>query len=117
MRSSKRAHSRVPALPWQAALARSTVSRSVNTSFLERHNGTDRHRNARKVRKTYTFSKDWEVHEAMTYFTMYSYNFCWPVRSLRTEAGEARTPAMVASLADHVWTLAGWIKRPTVQFA
>ena len=60
-------------------LARSKVSRSVNTSFLERQNATDRHRNARKVRKTYTFSKDWRVHEAMTYFTMYSYNFCWPI--------------------------------------
>ena len=56
----------------QAAVARSAVSRSVNTAFLGRQNATDRHRNARKVRKTYTFSKDWEVHEAMTYFTMYS---------------------------------------------
>ena len=51
----------------QAALARSNVSRSINTSFLERQNATDRHHNARKVRKTYTFSKEWTVHEAMTY--------------------------------------------------
>jgi hypothetical protein len=43
---------------------------------------THRHHNARKVRKTCTFSKDWRVHEAMTYFTMYSYDFCWPVRTL-----------------------------------
>ncbi len=56
----------------QAALAKSMVSRWINTSFLERQNATDRHHNARKVRKTYTFSKDWRVHEAMTYFTMYS---------------------------------------------
>jgi hypothetical protein len=28
----------------------------------------------RKARKTYCFSKDWEVHQAATYFTMYSYN-------------------------------------------
>jgi hypothetical protein len=55
-----------------AALRRSRVSRQVNVSFLERYNATDRHRNARKVRKTYTFSKDWQVHESMTYFTMYS---------------------------------------------
>ena len=72
-----------------AALARSKVSRWINTSFLERQNATDRHHNARKVRKTYTFRKDWRVHEAMTYFTMYSYNFCWPVRTLeeRDEQG------------------------------
>ena len=53
-----------------AALSRSAVSRSINVSFLERQNATDRHHNARKVRKTYTFSKDWRAHEAMTYFTM-----------------------------------------------
>jgi IS1 family transposase len=55
-----------------AALGQSRVSRWINVSFLERQNATDRHRNARKVRKAYTFSKDWQVHESMTYFTMYS---------------------------------------------
>lgn len=41
-----------------AALGMSRVGRAINTSFLERQNGTDRYRNARKVRKTYRFSKD-----------------------------------------------------------
>jgi IS1 family transposase len=54
----------------EVALGESSASRTVNTSFVERHHGTDRGRNARKSRKTYRFSKDWEVHEAMTYFTM-----------------------------------------------
>ena len=58
-----------------AVLARSTASRGINTSFVERQNATDRHRNARKVRKTYTFSKDWAVHATMTYFTIYRDNF------------------------------------------
>lgn len=102
-----------------AALARSRASRRINTSFVERVNATDRHHNARKVRKTYTFSKDWSVHVAMTYFTIYSYNFCWPVRTLREPAGEGRwrqrTPAMVAGLADHVWTMREWITMPAVQ--
>ena len=53
-----------------AALAISLVSKVVNISFVERQNGTDRNRNRRKVRKTYGFSKDWKVHESMTYFTM-----------------------------------------------
>ena len=66
-----------------AALGMSSASRAVNTSFVERQNGTDRHRNARKARKTYRFSKDWRHHEAVTYLTMYIYNFCWPVRTLR----------------------------------
>jgi IS1 family transposase len=102
-----------------AALALSTVSKAINTAFVERHNGTDRNRNGRKVRKTYCFSKDWQVHEAVTYFTMYSYNFCWPVRTLRVKgadgAWEQRTPAMTAGLTDHVWSLAEWLTYPAVQ--
>ncbi len=91
----------------------------VSTSYLERHNATDRHRNARKGRKTYRFSKDWEVHEAMTSFTMFSYNFCWSVRTLRVrgERGrwQQRTPAMAAGLTDHIWSLAEWLTLPGVQ--
>ena len=102
-----------------AALALSTVSNAINTAFVERHNGTDRNRNGRKVRKTYCFSKDWQVHEAVTYFTMYSYNFCWPVRTLRVKgtdgAWEQRTPAMTAGLTDPVWSLDEWLSYPAVQ--
>jgi IS1 family transposase len=101
----------------QAAWANSPVSRVVNTSFVERHNGTDRNRSARKARKTYCFSKDWWIHRAVTFFTMYSYNFCWPVRTLKTEQGQERTPAMAAKLTDHVWTLVEWLKYPAVQLA
>jgi IS1 family transposase len=101
-----------------AALAVSTASRMINTAFVERHNGTDRHRNARKARKTYRFSKDWWIHEAVTYLTRYSYNFCWPVRTLREKVAghwQPRTPAMVAGLADHVWSLSEWLSFPAVQ--
>jgi IS1 family transposase len=101
-----------------AALALSLVSTVVNTVFIERHNGSDRNRNRRKVRKTCCFSKDWLVHEAMTYFTMYSYNFCWPVRTLRIRVGEQqyqqRTPAMAAGLTDHIWSIQEWATYPAV---
>jgi IS1 family transposase len=101
-----------------AALALSLVSKGVNTVFIERHNGSDRNRNRRKVRKTCCFSKEWEVQEAMTYFTMYSYNFCWPVRTLRERIGEQRyrprTPAMAGGLTDHGWTTREWIAFPAV---
>jgi IS1 family transposase len=103
------------------ALRRSKVSRRVNVSFLERYHATDRHKNARKVRKTYTFSKDWRVHVSMTYFTIYGYNFCWAVRTLNErEVGgrvRPRSPAMAAGLADHVWTMREWITMPSVQCA
>lgn len=102
-----------------AALAVSLVSTAVNTVFVERENGTDRNRNARKVRKTYCFSKDWEVHEAVSYFTLYSYNFCWAVRTLRQgsrrKGYRQRTPAMAAGLTDHIWTLKEWLSHPAVQ--
>src|SRR5262249_7942547 len=100
----------------KAALEASAVSSTVTTVLVERHNGTDRNRNARKVRKTYGFSKDWDVHEAVTYFSYSSYNFCWPVRTLRERnaAGkwEQRTPARAAGLTDHVWTMKEWLTLP-----
>jgi IS1 family transposase len=91
----------------------------ISTSYLERNNGTDRHRNARKGRKTYRFSKEFAMHEALTHFTTYSYNFCWPVRTLRVEVGhgrfQQRTPAMAAGLTDHVWSLREWLAFPACQ--
>lgn len=102
-------------------LGESAASCRVNTSFIERQNGTDRGRNARKSRKTYRFSKDWQVHEAMTYLTMYSYNFCWCVRTLRVRNEDGRwwerSPALAAGLTDHVWTWKEWFGRPAVQSA
>ena len=102
-----------------AALGRSKVSRAINTSFVERQNGTDRHRDARKARKTYRFSKDWRHHVAVTYLTMYVDNFCWPVRTLRVkdEGGrwQKRSPAMAAGLAEHVWSIPEWLAFPSVR--
>ena len=100
-------------------LGESAVSRRVNTSFVGRQNATDRGRNARKSRKTYRFSKDWQVHEAMTYLTLYSYNFCWCIRTLRVKDEQGhwgqRSPALAAKLTDHVWTWREWFNRPAVQ--
>jgi hypothetical protein len=102
-----------------AALAASPVSTMINTAFVERHHGTDRSRNGRKIRRSLSFSKNWKVHNAVTYFTMYSYNFCWSVRTLRLRGAEGqweqRTPAMAAGLADHMWSLAEWLTFPVVQ--
>jgi hypothetical protein len=67
----------------------------------QRHNGTDRSRCNRKVRKRYGFSKDWDVHRAARALSYFSYNFCWPVRTLRVKAGgqwRLRTPAMAPGL-------------------
>jgi IS1 family transposase len=90
-----------------ALLSRSTASTTINTSFVERNNGTDRHQNARERRKTYSFSKDLAMHRASSYFIDFSYNYCWSVRTLRVRGPDgswrARTPAMAVGLSDHVW--------------
>ena len=103
----------------EALLKASVCSRTTNTSFVERRHGTDRGQNARKSRRSYRFSKDWEVHVAMSYFAAYRSTFCWPARTLRTKAEDGRwqqrTPAMAAGLADHVWTLEEWINFPAIQ--
>ena len=76
-------------------------------------------RTEEKVRKTCCFSKDWQVHEAMTCFTRYSYNFCWPVRTLRVKVGRKRyrqrTPARAAGLTVNVWTIREWATYPAVR--
>jgi IS1 family transposase len=104
----------------QKALDDSRCSHAVNTAFVERYNGTDRHQNARKVRKSYRFSKDWDIHEAATFFSAYSYNFCWPVRTLRLRLADGSwgpdcSPAMSAGLTDHVWSLHEWITLPATE--
>ena len=59
------------------------------------------------------------IHDAVTYFTMYPYNFCWPVRTLRQQCPDGQwrpqTPAMAAGLTDHVWSLWEWLTFPVGQ--
>lgn len=99
-------------------LAESIASVTVNTSFVERNNGTDRGQNSRKCRKTYCFSKNLDIHISVSYFVGYGYNFMWPVRTLELKGLDGkkikRTPAMAAGLTDHVWTLQEWCTFPAL---
>lgn len=99
----------------EEALERSPVSNTINTSFIERNNGTARHFNARKQRKTYCFSKRIIEHEAMSWLMVAHYNFCWTPRTLQVETVPGkyaqRSPAMAAGIADHVWSLLELLKR------
>lgn len=92
------------------ASGRSRASTAIDTSFVERQDGTDRHRNARKARKTYRLSKDWRFREAITDLTLYTHKFCWPVWTLSAKGDQgrrrSRSPAMAAGLSDRVWTMA-----------
>jgi IS1 family transposase len=95
----------------EETLAESERSQTINTSFVERYHGTQRQFNARKKRKTYTFSKELSFHEACMWLVVVWYNFGWCVRTLREKVQQDppryhyRTPAMVAELTDHAWTM------------
>jgi hypothetical protein len=89
-----------------ALLKASVCSRTINTSFVERRHGTDRGQNARKSRRSYSYSKVGEDRVAMSDFTAYRSNFCEPVLTLRTKAEDGRwqrlSPTIAAGLADFV---------------
>jgi hypothetical protein len=95
----------------EAVLAEGSTAPTINVSYVERWNGTQRHWNARKARKVYTFSKDWVFHVAVTWLVVTAYNWCWTPRTLREQVAaeparyRQRTPAMVAGLAAAPLTL------------
>jgi IS1 family transposase len=94
-----------------AALEQGSTAKTINTNYIERWNGTQRHFNARKARKVYTFSKELDFHVAVTWLCVVFYNFCWTPRTLRQQVQidppryHQRTPAMVAGLTKELWSL------------
>jgi hypothetical protein len=86
----------------------------VNTAYIERLNATFRARLATLVRRTRAAARRTATLEAGRWLIGTCYNFCWPHRSLRRWRTPAdpdgphwveRTPAMVAGLTNHRWTL------------
>jgi len=102
-----------------ARLHTSSVSTTVNTSFVERENFTLRQRNRRLTRKTSGFSKELPWLEKQLWLSLAYYHLVLPHDSLRQRlntpeptrgSGSARcwcpiTPAMAAGMTDHVWTM------------
>jgi hypothetical protein len=84
----------------------------INTGAVERHNGTSRPRNQRKVRETLAFSKATRYHRWMSWLAVGLYNFCHAHSSLKIkQEGQIwhRSPAMTAKLADHIWSTREWL--------
>jgi hypothetical protein len=102
----------------QEVVLEAGASQAINTSFIERWFATQRHFNARKRRKSYTFSKELSYHEACTWLVVLWYNFGWCVRTLREKLRRRppryrqRTPAMAAGLSDHVWSMEELLRYP-----
>lgn len=83
-----------------------------STAYIERTHLTMRHMNGRLIRKGLGFSKLLKMHRAQAIWEDGVYNLGRTVKTLREESkGEAcrrwryRTPAMVAGLTDHRWTV------------
>ncbi|HUG48056.1 MAG TPA: IS1 family transposase [Candidatus Limnocylindria bacterium] len=72
----------------------------ISTSHVERHNLSMRMGMRRFTRLTNGFSKKVENHAAMVSLHFMHYNFARPHSAL----GKNITPAMAASVTDHVWT-------------
>ena len=75
----------------QEALAGGGSAGTVNTSYVERWHGTNRHVNARKAREVYTSSKALLFHVAVTWLCVVFDNFGWQPRTLREQV-EADPP-------------------------
>ena len=84
--------------------------KKINTSFIERFNGTIRERFAPLTRKCrYAAAKTTTVHTGI-YLIGCVYNFCSPHYELsksQTKGGYgfSCTPAMASGLTDHVWSV------------
>lgn len=71
----------------------------IETTYIERFNGTLRGWLCRLTRKTYACSKDWDMVEAALALLFASYSFCKAPGTLR------KTPAMAVGLTDHRWSM------------
>jgi hypothetical protein len=94
----------------QQRLEASPASTHVNTAFIERANGCDRHRNPRKARKVLSFSKQGAEHRAVSWLVMVLSIFCWVPRTLR------RTPAMILGKTTHALTVGEFLRRRPTGF-
>ena len=84
---------------------------AIETTYIERFNGTLRQWCKRMTRKTYAFSKDWGMLEAMLALNFAHYNFCRRHGTLKA------TPAMAAGVADHRWTVEELLENACVRRA
>ena len=91
-----------------AALSSSKASTHVNTAFVERQHGTDRHLNRRNVRKSLAFSKEKAFHICQSWLSVTYCNFCWDHRSLRMRTvgptDSHRSLMMALGVTEHIWS-------------
>ncbi len=83
------------------------IGTQINTSHLERLNGTMRGQQARLVRRTQSVSRIEEHLQWSLWLWRDFYNWIHPHGSL-----QARTPAMALGVSDHAWSVTEYISYP-----
>src|SRR5438876_3505053 len=92
-------------------LRRSAGGQVLNTSYIERLNGTVRERLATLTRKCRHAAQRLQALEAGMYLIGSVYNFCCPHQELGKRLSQEAlgrtksTPAMASGVADHVWSI------------
>ena len=86
-------------------LENSSVSHSINTSYVERNNLNLRQHSRRLTRRTIGFSKVKRNLVAQVILVMAYCNFVRSHCSLKIRGKQERTPAMAAGLTDHKWSM------------
>ena len=83
-------------------------SKTINTSYVERVNGILRQMDAHLRRKSNTFAKSFRYLKAKLYLVVAYYNFGRSHGTLSKNPDHTttpRTPAMIAGITDHLWSL------------
>jgi IS1 family transposase len=82
-------------------------SKTINTSYVERSNGTLRLWDSHLTRKSLTFAKSLDYLHAKLSLLEFSYNFIKPHSTLSKQSTGRKvpvTPAMAAGIANRPWT-------------
>ncbi len=90
-------------------------SNKINTSYIERSNGTLRQHDSHLQRKTLKFAKEKMLLIAKLSIIVAYYNFVKPHFSLSKNENKSftpRTPAMVAGITNKVWTIKELFEKP-----
>jgi len=92
-----------------------SISNKINTSYIERSNGTLRLNDAHLQRKTYKFSKNMDFLKAKLAIIILFYNFIKPHASISKNPDKTytpRTPALKAGIIGSNWTTKFAFERP-----
>jgi IS1 family transposase len=95
-----------------------SVSKTINTSYIERSNGTLRQMDSHLRRKSMTFAKEMTYFKAKINIIIFVYNFIKPHGTLSKNQDKTRTPrtpALAAGIIEKNWTVDYAFNRPILR--